>query len=117
MSICTRLLGEEFDGKAKVADDAGEVVANEDVFALEVSVSDGRFLGDSVHYSLVVEVSQTYSNTVHIFIHVYAIYGCGVGTDTQFWRTQKDTLYLCISIPTRIFVYLTNLFSNHNQHI
>ena len=60
MSICTSLLAEELDGEAKVADDAGEVVPYENVFALEVSVSDGRFLGDSVHYSLVVEVSQTY---------------------------------------------------------
>ena len=76
MSICTCLLAEKLDGEAKVADDAGEVVPYENVFALEVSVSDGRFLGDSVYYSLVVEVSQTYrySNTVvDLLIHVYAI--------------------------------------------
>ena len=32
----------------------------ENILALEVSVCDGGFLGDSVNYPLVMEVSQTY---------------------------------------------------------
>lgn len=58
VSVRARLFAQKLDGQAKVADDAGEVVPNEDVLALEVSVSDGRLLGDSVDYSLVVKVSQ-----------------------------------------------------------
>ena len=58
MSVRARLFAQKLDGQAKVADDAGEVVPNEDVLALEVSVSDGWLLGDSVDYSLVVKVGQ-----------------------------------------------------------
>ena len=59
MSIGTGLFAEELYGETKVADDTGEIVSDENVFALEVSVCDGWFLGHPVDYSLVVEVSQS----------------------------------------------------------
>ena len=58
MSVCTCLFIEELDGESKVTDDTREVVAYEDVFALEVPVSDGRFLRHAVNDPLVVEVGQ-----------------------------------------------------------
>ena len=58
MSIRAGLLVEKLDGQTEITDDTGVVVANEDVLALEVSVSDGRLLRDAVDDPLVVEVSQ-----------------------------------------------------------
>ena len=40
MSVRASLLAEELDGEAEIADNAGEVVPDEDVLALEVPVSD-----------------------------------------------------------------------------
>ena len=59
MSVCARLFIEELDGESKVTDDTREVVAYEDVLALEVPMSDGWFLRHTVHDPLVVKVGQT----------------------------------------------------------
>ena len=61
LSMCIRagLFILELDGETKITDDTGKVVADENVLALQVSVSYGRLLCDTFHDPLVVEMGQT----------------------------------------------------------
>ena len=60
VSVSAGFFADELHCQTEIADDAGKVVPNENILALEVSVCDGGFLGDTVDYPLVMEVSQTY---------------------------------------------------------
>lgn len=60
MGISGGLLADKLHGQTKVTDDAGVVVTDENILTLQVSVCDGRLLGDPINYPLIMEMSQSY---------------------------------------------------------
>lgn len=73
MSIRAGFLVQKLDGQAKVTDDTGGVVSNEDIFALKVPVSNRWFLCEAIHYPLVVEMCQAWRRVVGTQIYIICI--------------------------------------------